>query len=43
MLLLQATGWIGFGVSENKGNMQGYDVMVGGVNTSLLVSEVKLV
>ena len=42
---VQATGWIGFGVSENKGNMQGYDVMVGGVrNTNQgyhKVSEIK--
>ena len=42
---VRATGWIGFGVSENKGNMQGYDVMVGGVrNTNQgyhKVSEIK--
>ena len=31
---VQATGWIRFGVSENKGNMQGYDVMVGGVRNT---------
>lgn len=27
---VNATGWVGFGVSEKIGNMMGYDVMVGG-------------
>ena len=28
---VNATGWVGFGVSNRTGNMMGYDVMVGGV------------
>ena len=30
-ITVKATGWVGFGVSKNKGGMVGYDVMVGGV------------
>lgn len=28
---VNATGWVAFGVSESFGNMNGYDVIVGGV------------
>ena len=28
---VNATGWVAFGVSETIGNMNGYDVIVGGV------------
>lgn len=31
---VNATGWVGFGVSKTKGGMKDYDVMVGGVNKS---------
>ena len=27
---VNATGWVAFGVSENFGNMNGYDVIIGG-------------
>ena len=33
-VVVQATGWIAFGVSTQRGNMNDYDVMVGGVNAS---------
>ena len=28
---VNATGWVAFGVSESFGNMNGYDVIIGGV------------
>jgi len=31
---VQTTGWIAFGVSTRRGGMNGYDVMVGGVDSS---------
>lgn len=31
---VNATGWIGFGVSNSKGGMNGYDVIVGGYRAS---------
>lgn len=31
---VNATGWVGFGVSEKKGNMMNYDVMVGGFSNN---------
>lgn len=31
---VNATGWVGFGVSKTKGGMKDYDVMVGGVDKS---------
>jgi len=33
-VLVQTTGWIAFGVSTQRGGMRGYDVMVGGVDSS---------
>ena len=30
-VVVKATGWIAFGVSNRVGGMNGYDVMVGGV------------
>lgn len=29
-VIVNVIGWVGFGVLEKKGNMMGYDVMVGG-------------
>ena len=28
---VRATGWVGFGVAENVGGMNGYNVAIGGV------------
>ena len=33
-VVVQTTGWIAFGVSNERGGMRGYDVMVGGVDDS---------
>jgi len=33
-VVVQTTGWIAFGVSTQRGGMNGYDVMVGGVDSS---------
>jgi len=33
-VVVQTTGWIAFGVSTRRGGMNGYDVMVGGVDSS---------
>ena len=30
-VMVKAMGWVGFGVSNEKGGMKGYDVMLGGV------------
>ena len=35
-----ATGWIGFGFSENTGGMMGYDVVVGGVGNGQMYLKV---
>jgi len=32
-VVVQTTGWIAFGVSTQRGGMNGYDVMVGGVDS----------
>ena len=31
-VVVKTTGWVAFGVSNQLGNMNGYDVMVGGVD-----------
>ena len=33
-VVVKATGWVAFGVSNNRGNMNGYDVVIGGVDGS---------
>ena len=33
-VVVKTTGWIAFGVSTQRGGMNGYDVMVGGVDSS---------
>ena len=33
-VVVQTTGWIAFGVSTRRSSMIGYDVMVGGVDSS---------
>ena len=34
-VVVKATGWIAFGVSNRRGFMIGYDVMIGGVSNNL--------
>ena len=33
-VVANATGWIAFGVSNQRGGMNGYDVMIGGVSNN---------
>ena len=42
-VVVQATGWIAFGVSTKRGNMDGYDVIVGGVDGGFGYLEVRRV
>ena len=34
-VVVKATGWIAFGVSNQRGGMNGYDVMIGGVSNNV--------
>ena len=43
-VVVKTTGWIAFGVSTQRGRMNGYDVMVGGVaNSNGYISVRKLI